>query len=202
MRDIEIRTSLHNTHLSYFWEDGISRVVDELPICAGNSIADLAVVNGSLHAFEIKGTYDTLSRLPKQIDSYNKVFDYITVVTTENHLSGVMELVPDSWGVWLMSEVDGLMERDIIREAQINVLRDALSISQLLWRDEAFELLKKYGKHKGFTTKRKWLLWEALADNLAIEVLSSEIRSIIKNRPDWKQSRFRIQSNSETIFAI
>ena len=191
MRDTEIRTSLHNIHLSYFWEDGISRVVDELPICAGLSVADLAVVNGSLHAYEIKGTFDTLTRLPKQITSYNKVFDYITVVTTKNHLAGVLLLVPKNWGVWLMSEIDGLIEKEIVREAEKNELRDALSISQLLWRDEAFTLLQKYQKHKGFASKRKWLLWEALSEKIEIDLLSTEIRAIIKNRADWKQSRFR-----------
>ena len=198
MRDFEIRTSLHNKHLSCFWDDGISRVVDELPICAGVTVADLAVVNGSLHAYEIKGTFDTLARLPKQIISYNKVFDYVTIVTAENHLKAVLELVPEQCGIWVMKSVAGTIEKEILRAASRNGNKESLAVSQLLWKEEAFMLLKKYELHKGFASKRKWLLWEALADNLEIEALSSEIRAIVKNRSDWKISRFRHQPNSET----
>jgi hypothetical protein len=197
MRDIEIRTSLHNDHLSYFWDDGISRVVDELPICAGVTVADLAVVNGSLHAYEIKGTFDTLARLPKQIISYDKVFDYVTVVTADNHLKAVLELVPEQWGIWVMKSTMGAIQKEIIRVPEKNENKEALAISQLLWKEEAFMLLKKYEMHKGFASKRKWLLWEALAQNIEIDALSSEIRSIVKNRTDWKISRFRHQLNSE-----
>ena len=191
MRDNVIRTSLHNTYLNNFWEDGASLVVDELPICAGSSVADMAVVNGSLHAYEIKGTFDSLARLPKQIADYSKVFDYVTVVTTQNHLNGVMSLIPENCGVWLMREIDGEILKEVIREPSQNEFKEALSICQLLWKEEAFSLLQKYNKHKGFSNKRKWLLWEALANSLTINDLSIETRSIIKQRVGWKTSRFR-----------
>jgi hypothetical protein len=41
---------------------------------------DIAVINGSLHAFEIKSDSDSLDRLPSQIEAYQGVFEYITLV--------------------------------------------------------------------------------------------------------------------------
>jgi hypothetical protein len=42
--------------------------------------ADVAVINGSLHAFEIKSDSDSLERLPGQIEAYRGVFEYVTLI--------------------------------------------------------------------------------------------------------------------------
>ena len=63
-------------------------IVEELGIRQGAARVDVAVVNGSLHGYEIKSARDTLERLPKQSELYSSVFDTITLVTAENHLMG------------------------------------------------------------------------------------------------------------------
>jgi len=186
MRDFQIRQALHANYLYHFIEDGESIVVDELPVCAGRTIADMAVVNGSLHAYEIKGTFDTLQRLEGQLFNYCKVFDYITVVTTENHLDGVMRLAAPNCGIWLMTENDGIIIKTEIRKADRNLLVDSFSLAQLLWKEEAINVLQKHGIAKGFKTKRKWLIWEKLSHSFSVEELSCEIRKTLKSRTDWK----------------
>jgi len=190
MRDFDIRKSLHGLYLSHFKLDGSSVVVDELKVCGGKNIADIAVVNGALHAFEIKGAYDTLARLPLQAESYNKVFDYVTIVVNECHLEKVLKIVPDWWGVWVLSEHDGVVVRQEVKVHKKNECPDPFSIAQLLWKEEALDLLQKKGLAKGLKTKRKWVLWEKLAECIPIEELSSQVRHYLKERPDWKLSHF------------
>lgn len=190
MRDHNIRYSLHNEFLAHFRQDGHSVVVDELGVCNGLSVIDVAVINGSLHAFEIKSDADTLARLPKQVEHYNKVFDYATIVVNGKYVNRVVALIPDWWGIWLLYEKDGKVLKTTIRESQRNTSIDPFSVAQLLWRDEALDLLSRLNMSKGMGHKRRWLLWEYLAENVPIEQLCDYTRQYLKNRNDWKQSKF------------
>ncbi|WP_428657614.1 sce7726 family protein [Runella sp.] len=190
MRDIDIRSALHNQFLMDYRLDGISRIVDELHICGGNTIADLAVINGSLHAFEIKSSVDTLQRLRLQSDSYIKVFDYITIVVNGNHLNKVMDTMPDWFGIWLIEDEGDEVRRTIIRPARKNGSIDAFSVAQLLWKDEAIEILLQEGHSKKIKTMRKWLLWEYMAQNIPTDRLSELVRLKLKQRQNWKESGF------------
>lgn len=62
--------------------------------------ADLVVANGSLAAFEIKTSRDSLSRLPGQLQSYRRFFERVTVVCAQKHLDGVRAIADESVGVW------------------------------------------------------------------------------------------------------
>ncbi len=52
--------------------DADTLVVDELDLC-GLTRVDVAVVNGHLSGFEIKGSTDSLRRLPGQVTVYSQV---------------------------------------------------------------------------------------------------------------------------------
>ncbi|MBO5143665.1 MAG: sce7726 family protein, partial [Clostridia bacterium] len=54
----------------------------ELPI--GTSRTDLCKINGTSIAYEIKTDLDNYTRLPKQIEDYNKVFDQVYVICSED----------------------------------------------------------------------------------------------------------------------
>lgn len=190
MRDVEIRKALHQNYLRHYWEDGESIVLDELPVCAGRTIADLAVVNGSLHVFEIKGTFDSLQRLEGQISNYEKVFDYITIVTTKNHLNGILKSISENHGIWLMAEKDGVISKEEIRAPKRNTFVDTFATAQLLWKEEALSLLIDHGISKGLKGKRKWIIWQKLAESFSIDSLSSQVRHKLKSRINWKDSRF------------
>ena len=72
---------------------------NELGICQGNARIDLVAVNGQLHGYEIKSDRDSLRRLGTQAAMYGKVFDRVTLVCGERHLTSALEIIPAWWGV-------------------------------------------------------------------------------------------------------
>lgn len=68
-------------------------------------VVDLLIIkDGNLIAIEIKGDGDDLRRLGEQIEDYRKIFDYIIVFTTENHLKSLLESSPNDIGIYLILE--------------------------------------------------------------------------------------------------
>ncbi|AQS57407.1 hypothetical protein B0W44_05185 [Novibacillus thermophilus] len=186
-RDVDIRKGLHYTLLKDHKNDPDTLVLDEMTICQGDARIDVAVINGKINGFEIKSESDTLERLPRQVDLYNMVFDTVTIVTGPRYIDGILDLIPDWWGI-IKTEMDS--DRQVyfytIREAQNNYNSDPLAIAQLLWRNEALEILKEKGLHKGLLSKPRRVLWQALAEKLSIDELKDEVRKKLKNRSNWR----------------
>lgn len=103
MRDQDLRQAVLRKVLAEYVKDPNSRVVEELGLQHGSNRVDIAVVNGVLHGYELKSEADNLDRLQGQIESYSKVFDRVTLVTTSNHLSHAVKQIPEWWGVKLAS---------------------------------------------------------------------------------------------------
>lgn len=77
-------------------------VCNELTISEEYKIVDLVFCKDHLsYAYEIKAWNDDMRRLPSQLDVYCKLFDYVYVATTTNHL--YMELSP----LTAISPIDG-----------------------------------------------------------------------------------------------
>lgn len=56
-------------------------------------IADMVIVAaGKLYAIEIKSSVDDLRRIDNQLSNYDKIFDYIYVVTTDKHESHIKSI--------------------------------------------------------------------------------------------------------------
>jgi len=72
-------------------------MLNEFRAC--NNKADAVILNGTSTVYEIKSERDSLSRLDRQIDSYRKVFAKVNVITGENHLNAVINLVPHDVGI-------------------------------------------------------------------------------------------------------
>lgn len=68
LRDAELRRALLGDLAPQL--DADTLVVDELDLC-GLTRVDVAVVNGHLSGFEIKGSTDSLRRLPGQVAVYS-----------------------------------------------------------------------------------------------------------------------------------
>jgi len=99
MQDSDIRKLLH-PYLkkgNRKYKDTI--IIDEFDLCSGLSRIDVAVVNGVIHGYEIKSEEDTLTRLPNQINYYNKSLEKISIITNKSHLKKIKKLVPNWWGV-------------------------------------------------------------------------------------------------------
>ncbi|MBP2699928.1 hypothetical protein E5A76_07375 [Photobacterium sp. CAIM 1937] len=55
----------------------------------GSNKADCVIINGLSTCYEIKTQFDSLKRLPEQLDAYTSSFDQTYVVAHENHLKAL-----------------------------------------------------------------------------------------------------------------
>lgn len=107
-----------------------------------NSIADVAVFNGTSTAYEIKTEYDSFDRLNNQLDSYSKVFDKIYVVIPPTSLERLTRIIPDNVGICILTERYTLVEE---KEAKSNIQNICTSeILNSMRHSEYIEVLKEH----------------------------------------------------------
>ena len=82
-----LRATLRSRLASQHHKETDTVFIDELGVCQGSAKIDIAVVNGQLHGYEIKSDRDSLRRLSSQAVLYSKVFDRVTLVCGERHVS-------------------------------------------------------------------------------------------------------------------
>lgn len=186
LKDTDIRQVVLQKLNEYYSNEPGTKIVNEMGILHGQSRIDIAVINGILHGFEIKSESDTLQRLPLQMEDYNKVFDRMTIVIQRNYLKEVRSIVPKWWGIWLVTQYKGEIHLREIRKGKFNKNVDPESLSHLLWRDEAINILTKKGLHKGFLSKPRHVLYRRLANNVSLSELKFTINEQLKKREGWK----------------
>ena len=198
MRDKDIRKELHQNYLSHFYQhDADSKVIDELGICQGSSKVDIAVVNGHMWGWEIKSEKDTLERLPAQMEAYNKVFDYITIVTNENHLEGITAMIPEFWGIMCVRKFTDNFKIENFRSPAKNEFVDPASLVQLLWKNEALEILESLGLAKGLKSKPRLLIWKKMTEVLSLQEINYYVRMYLKKREKWRSTDLQLQISGD-----
>jgi hypothetical protein len=187
MKESDVRNLLYRTELKKIKsEHPDSRMVDELVLLRGLVRVDVAVINDSLHGYEIKSESDNLERLPAQQAAYKKVFDRMTLVADEKHVEHAVRIVPPCWGLIAVGRKDGQPYANEIWPAIRNRDLDPLALAQLLWREEAIELMDFFGLARGFRDKSRKVLWQALAKSLTTEELRSFVCYKLRTRKDWR----------------
>lgn len=186
MCDLDIRIALRKRLTLEHQHDQSTLVIEELGLCEGMARVDIAVINGHIEGYEIKSERDTLYRLPSQLEIYGKTLARVTVVAGAQHMSKIAELVPQWWGIEEVSCEEGEISFNVIRYPSLNPSIDPHSVVQLLWRDEAIEVLKDLGLSKGMLTKPRTALWSKLADSLPVEELCAIIRTRLSLRENWR----------------
>jgi hypothetical protein len=110
---------------------------------AGPCKADLVILNGTATVYEIKSERDSLVRLANQVEHYKRVFAAVNVITSEDHVDGVLRTVPADVGIMCLS-----------RRRTISTLREAIdqpdrvcpmTIFASLRSSEAAAILKSLG---------------------------------------------------------
>ncbi|PBJ14362.1 sce7726 family protein [Flavobacterium sp. ACN6] len=187
MKDPCIRELLRTTELKHYIDDNDSKIVEELSLPVAKARIDIAVINGSLHGYEIKSASDTLQRLPAQIEAYTKVFDFLSIVTEEKYGQKILDYVPDWIGVLICNEKNGVKSINELRKPIKNESRESIYIAKLLWREELMECLEEL-QIKFRKKDRNWLLCEALSSNLDTDSISAIVRNKLKKRETWKES--------------
>ena len=185
--DKDIRPSLKSALAHQYGNNKHARIVEELGLHHGQVRVDVAVINGSLHGFEIKSDRDTLKRLGEQMRMYNSVLDYVTLVVGTNHVHEALEIIPAWWGV---TRAEATQNRNIIfekiREAKINHSLDILSVVKLLWREEALDVLETIGQDHGVRSKPRSFIYGRLASALPAEKLKENVRGRLMSRKNWR----------------
>jgi hypothetical protein len=178
MKDPCIRELLRTTELKHYIDDNDSKIVEELSLPVAKARIDIAVINGSLHGYEIKSASDTLQRLPAQIEAYTKVFDYLSIVTEEKYGQKILDFVPDWIGVLICNEKNGVKSINELRKPIKIESRESIYIAKLLWREELMECLEEL-KIKFRKKDRNWLLCEALSTNLDTDSISAILSKVL-----------------------
>lgn len=187
VRDIDIRRALHAEMQRVHAGDPQTRIVDELGLCQGVARVDVAVVNGSVHGYEIKSAHDTLVRLPGQSDVYSRALDFVTIVVAKTHAQKIRAAVPRWWGIWSAAEREGAIHLKPVRKARPNPSVEPMALAQLLWREEALDALTSLGLDRGMRSKPRAALWQRLAEALPVEELGEVVRQYLKRRgADWR----------------
>ena len=190
MNDAKIRNSFHKKRLRRHHADTETLVIDELGLKHGKCRADIAVVNGCLIGFEIKGNKDSLSRLPSQIGTYNAIFDRVAIIVTENHLDVARDLVPAWWGIILCVQGKrGAISFITRRKGVMNPQVEPFAVAQLLWRSEVVDILKAKGELSNITRKPRALLYTRLVEMVTRHELKDTVRSCLMNRINWRRLR-------------
>lgn len=185
--DIIIRSALKGNLKNHHAKDGKVRMIEELGVNHGAARIDIAVVNGIMHGYEIKSDQDTLQRLPEQANVFSSVFDRMTLVVGKTHLYDAINIIPDWWGIVVAKiNVNGSVVFNIIREGEKNKEQVGLSIAQLLWREEALQILEEQNKADSVRYKPRKLIYKRLVDILDVETLKQQVNTLLISREGWR----------------
>lgn len=163
--------------------ESCSLIVEELGLCRGTVRADIAVVDGLLHGYEIKSDRDGLQRLAHQATMYGRVFDRATLVVGQRFESCAPSLVPPWWGIRSVRWVEGALTIITIRQGLPNPSRDPRALVELLWYDQALALLEEHDAARGIRGKPRADLWDRICDLCDIEEIADAVRTSIRARP-------------------
>jgi hypothetical protein len=186
-RDFEIRRHFHQKKLRHYHECPNTLVIDELGIAHGKNRADIAVLNGIMHGFEIKSSKDTLSRLPEQITEYSRCFEKVSVIAAPNHIAKLLLMLPDWCGLILATKGSkGAIAFSTIRRAKKNPQIEIYAMAHFLWRKEIIEILSQFGvDQKSLNTSRD-KLYKLLPASTTTKQLTQLIKAKFMSRIDWR----------------
>ncbi|MDE1182146.1 sce7726 family protein [Paraburkholderia sp.] len=187
-RDRDVRAAVRRKVLADHIADPAVLVLDELGLEHGACRVDIAVINGSIHGYELKSDADTLARLPQQIEIYSRALDRATLVVGERHLDAAKRLLPDWWGIKVTSTgVRGAVYVESERSAVSNPGVSPFHVAHLLWRNEAVEILAAMDVTKKDLRGSRAELYALLARLLPLAELRSQVRSTLKQRSNWRR---------------
>lgn len=181
--DAEIRPALRERLLRRHSTETDTVVLEELGLSRGRVRVDLALVNGSLHGFEIKSDRDSLRRLSTQVDLYSQVLDRATLVVGERLALRATSLVPAWWGVVCVSSGRPGLRFTSLRRARLNPERNARSLAELLWSEQALSLLEERGVARGMRGKPRRVLWDRICECFSVDEIAAAVRKRLKATP-------------------
>ena len=188
IRDINIRLAFMKRNLKFFEQDGME-FCNEYGINSTN-VVDLAGFDFNkniFYGFEIKSEQDNTDRLYKQLNSYITFFNFVYVITYENHLSEVLEIVDSH------KQFDKVGVMVVNKELQFKEIRRARKYQQVYFMFisnldlEELRLLA-VGHNIDLSGNKKQLLG-ALRRYVPLEEVFKGIQNKIRKYRTWKCPR-------------
>lgn len=191
--DADIRALLLHSFINVadYTSEEDTVIINEMDVCAGLARADVAVVNGKIHGYEIKSSQDNLERLPFQANFYNRVFNTMTIVASEHHIEKIEKIVPEWWSICSVAEKNGHLCIEDTRKGDLNKWIDYDRVAMLLWKDEMIDLLALAGITRGLKSKTREQLSILIGDKVDPLVIDDYVRNRLKFRSDWKAVQLR-----------
>jgi hypothetical protein len=185
--DAEIRAALHRKVLGAFHRCSNTLVIDELGLAHAKARVDVAVINGSVHGFEIKSDADTLTRLPQQLKLYEQCLEKLTIVCAEKHIPGVRDLAPRWCGITKVTKGSrGGITFIIVREPKRNPNIQPYRLAHLLWRSEAVAILTQTEAAPKVLRAPRKTLYKSLAAKFSVAEITVFIKQSMASRQDWR----------------
>jgi hypothetical protein len=134
---------------------GNREIVGAYEMNVNKSRVDFLVINGRTTSFEIKSSLDNLTKLHKQIEDYQSVFDYNHLVVDEVHFEKAKKILPADWGLWVYRNGAFYFFRKASRNAYTNVraqlmLMSKIEIAKFIQKDipPTDEILERYSQQE------------------------------------------------------
>lgn len=186
-RDAEIRQYFHKKRLQHHHECPNTIVIDELGIAHGKNRADIAVLNGTFHCFEIKSSKDTLSRLPEQIQEYSKCFEKVSVIAAPNHIAKLTTMLPNWCGLVVATKgPKGAISFRTVKRPRKSPQIEIAAMAHFLWRKEIIEILMQLGINEKDLKLSRENLYKLIPATIGHQELSQWIKTKFMSRKDWR----------------
>ena len=170
----------------------------------GNCKADAVVLNGSSHVYEIKTEFDNFDRLTRQIASYRKVFEKITVITSQRLYSTIERKVPSEIGIMVLADDGYRFRKEPGREALSNLPNiQSSAIFDCLQRREFSDILKNTVgiSLDELPNTQIYSTAKPLFASISPEIAHSAMVSALRNRRNTKFVKECIQSSPRSLKA-
>lgn len=148
--------------------------------------ADVVLANGRLWGFEVKSEQDSLNRLPGQIESFNRAFEKLTIVTVPKFEYAVREMLPEGVGLWVEVPDGSLKERIRARASELS----KSAAMQHMTATELRQLLSCNGISGLSGLSRSQL--ETIAAGLPASDLTAAARDVVKRKHRAKHELYQI----------
>lgn len=181
--DAEIRHALLEYLRDLHGAGGDTVILEELGLRRRRVRADVAVVNGVLHGYEIKSDRDTLRRLGRQTTVYGEIFDKVTLVAGSSQVDAALAHVPDWWEVVEARWAAERVTFHVRRPGAANPARCSRALAELLWADAALDLLESLGAARGVRSKPRREVWDRVAQVCSVEQVAYAVTRALKARP-------------------
>ncbi|NQY35695.1 MAG: sce7726 family protein [Alteromonadaceae bacterium] len=166
-----------------------------------SSKADVLILNGTSHIYEVKTELDSLERLEQQVENYSKFAEHVHVVTSKGHLDKILNNMPTNIGVIELTTKNTLKT---IRKSESNMERLSSSvIFESLRQSEYCKIIKKhFGSLPEVSNALMFKECRNLFDKLPHNECNKLVVDTLKQRNATDYQRAFVESVPESLKAM